>query len=226
VVDFLGGGIRHNLLSKKYEGNIIVAINAEIRELMKADIVYINESASLDSALKLMYEKGVGGLPIVDNEIGMKGIITEQDFVSLLSGVKTGLTVESFLSSNVVTANSKTPIRDATKMIVQRGFRRLPVVQDGVLTGVITAFDIMRYLGSGAAFKKVVTGDIHEVMEQPIKILIEKELVCIGPEKDLGEAAEIMVDRDVGSLPVIDKGSLVGILTERDFIRALAEHRG
>jgi CBS domain-containing protein len=43
---------------------------------------------------------------------------------------------------------------------------------------------------------------------------------------DLGSAARKMMDNDIGSLPVMDKGLLVGILTERDYVRALAENRG
>ncbi|NYT01634.1 MAG: CBS domain-containing protein, partial [Methanosarcinales archaeon] len=117
-------------------------------------------------------------------------------------------------------------IEKTTKMMVQKGFRRLPIVQDGILTGIITSSDIMKYMGSGEAFKKIVTGDIKDVMEQPIKTLIKRPLVSTEPEVELGQAAKIMVENDVGSLPIMDGGSLIGILTERDFLRALAEHRG
>jgi CBS domain-containing protein len=84
----------------------------------------------------------------------------------------------------------------------------------------------MKYMGSGEAFEKVVTGDISEVMAQPIKTLIKKDLVSTERKVDLGTAARKMVDNRIGCLPVMDKGSLVGILTERDFVRALAENKG
>ena len=102
----------------------------------------------------------------------------------------------------------------------------MPVVQDGVLMGMVTASDIMKYLGSGEAFEKVVTGDIGEVMNQPIKNLIKRNLMATEKKTDMGSAARKMTDNDIGSLPVMDKGSLVGILTERDYVRALAENRG
>lgn len=102
----------------------------------------------------------------------------------------------------------------------------MPVVQDGVLMGMVTASDIMKYMGSGEAFEKVVTGDIGEVMNLPIKSLIKRNLVATEKNVDLGVAARKMVDSDIGSLPVMDGGSLVGILTERDYVRALAENRG
>jgi len=226
VVDFLGGGLRHNLLSEKYGGNIFTAINADIREIMSTRLTYASDKFSLNDALKLMYEKNVGGLPIVDEETRIKAIITEEDFVRFTAGIETGLNVESFMSSNVVTAPAQTTIEKMTRMIIQKGFRRMPVVQDGVLMGMVTASDIMKYMGSGEAFEKVVTGDIGEVMNLPIKSLIKRNLVTTEKKADLGVAAKRMVENDIGSLPVMDRGSLVGILTERDYVRALAENRG
>jgi CBS domain-containing protein len=226
IVDFLGGGLRHNLLQEKYGGNIFTAINADIREIMSDKLTYASDSASLNEVLDLMYEKNVGGLPIVDEDSRIKAIITEEDFVRFCRGLDTGLSVESFMSPNVVTAPAQTTIEKMTRMIIQKGFRRMPVVQDGVLMGMVTASDIMKYLGSGAAFEKVVTGDIGEVMNQPVKILIKRSLLTTEKKVDLGQAARKMLDSDIGSLPVMDKGSLVGILTERDYVRALAENRG
>jgi CBS domain-containing protein len=226
IVDFLGGGLRHNLLQEKYGGNIFTAINADIREIMSDKLTYASDNDSLNDVLKLMYEKNVGGLPIVDEDTRIKAIITEEDFVRFCRGLDTGLAVESFMSPNVVTAPAQTTIEKMTRMIIQKGFRRMPVVQDGVLMGMVTASDIMKYLGSGAAFEKVVTGDIGEVMNQPVKSLIKRSLLTTEKKVDLGHAARKMLDSDIGSLPVMDKGSLVGILTERDYVRALAENRG
>src|SRR5512137_451397 len=69
IVDFLGGGLRHNLLREKYGGNIFTAINADITEIMSTSLTYTNDKTSLNDVLKQMYEKNVGGLPIVDEDI-------------------------------------------------------------------------------------------------------------------------------------------------------------
>jgi CBS domain-containing protein len=226
IVDFLGGGLRHNLLKEKYGGNIFTAINADIREIMSVRLIYANDQSSLNDALKLMFEKNVGGLPIVDSDLRIRAIITEEDFVSFMAGFKTNLNVESFMNPNVVTAPAQTTIEKMTRMIIQKGFRRMPVVHDGVLMGIVTASDIMKYLGSGEAFEKVVTGDVTEVMNLPIKSMIRRNLVTTERQTDLGTAAMKMIENDIGALPVMEKGSLAGILTERDYIRALAENRG
>ena len=193
VVDFLGGGLRHNLLREKYGGNIFTAINADITEIMSTNLTYASDKASLNDVLKLMYEKNVGGLPIVDEDIRIKAIITEEDFVRFCRGLDTGLCVEAFMSTHVVTAPAQTTIEKMTRMIIQKGFRRMPVVQDGVLMGMVTASDIMKDLGGGEAFEKVVTGDIGEVMNQPIKILIKRGLLATEKKADLGQAARKMM---------------------------------
>jgi CBS domain-containing protein len=226
IVDFLGGGLRHNLLKEKYNGNILTAINADISDIMSTKLTYTTDKSSLNEALSLMYEKNVGGLPIVDDDSRIKGIVTEEDFTAIVAGPDTGIPVDAYMSSNVVTAPAQTTIEKMTRMIIQKGFRRTPVVQDGVLIGLVTASDIMKYMGSGEAFQKVVTGDITEVMALPIKSLIKRDMVAIEPKADLGAAAKKMVDNGIGCLTVMDQGSLSGILTERDFVRALAENRG
>jgi CBS domain-containing protein len=226
IVDFLGGGLRHNLLKEKYNGNIFTAINADISDIMSTKLTYATDKFSLNEALSLMYEKNVGGLPIVDDDTRIKGIVTEEDFTAIVAGLDTDIAVDAYMSSNVVTAPAQTAIEKMTRMIIQKGFRRTPVVQDGVLIGLVTASDIMKYMGSGEAFQKVVTGDISEVMALPIKSLIKRDMVTIEPKADLGTASKKMVDNGIGCLTVMDKGSLSGILTERDFVRALAENRG
>jgi CBS domain-containing protein len=226
IVDFLGGGLRHNLLKEKYNGNIFTAINADISDIMSTQLTYTTDKSSLNEALKLMYEKNVGGLPIVDDDTRIKAIVTEEDITAMTAGLETGLSVEDYMSKNVVTAPAQTAIEKMTRMIIQKGFRRMPVNQDGVLIGLVTASDIMKYMGSGEAFQKVVTGDISEVMAEPIKSLIKRDMVVVEPKADLGAAAKKMVDNGIGCLTAMDQGSLVGILTERDFVRALAENRG
>ena len=94
------------------------------------------------------------------------------------------------MSPNVVTAPAQTTIEKMTRMIIQKGFRRMPVVQDGVLMGMVTASDIMKYLGSGEAFEKVVTGDIGEVMSQPIKSPDQEKLAYHREESGSGPGGQ------------------------------------
>jgi len=223
IVDFLGGGQRHLIIENRFKGNLLAAVNGSISEIMEADVVYLNEMDSLKDALNTMLKENIGGIPITDGEKRVKAIVTERDFVFLIAGIVTGKTVNDYMSRNVATASSDMPLGNAARMMINKGFRRLPIIRDNVLIGIITASDIMRFLGSGDIFKKLVTGSAKEVFGVPVRTLIRRDVVFTGSDADLGEAAGIMLDKNVGSLPVLEGGELKGIITERDFVRAMAE---
>jgi len=221
LIDFLGGGERHNLVKNRYGGNLLAAINGDVREIMGVDVITLSERQSLEDALNTMLRQNRGGLPIVDDERRVVGIISERDFACLIADVKTGKVVRDYMSRRVVTAPPDISIGEAAKTMVSNGFRRLPVVRDGVLLGIITATDIVKYLGGGKAFDKLVTGHIQEALKPAIKTIMVPNVVTTTSNVDLGGAAKLMMDKKVGSLPVIDDGFLVGILTERDILGAL-----
>lgn len=223
LIDFFGGGKRYNLVVNKYGGNLLAAINAEAREIMESDVVTLTEDKSLKDALNAMIKHNTGGLPIVDYKSQITGIISERDFMGLIAGKQTGKFVNEYMSERVVTANPNMSLNEATKIMVNNVFRRLPVVVDSVLLGMINATDIVKFLGSGEVFSKLITGHINDAFGLPIKTLMSSEVVTIEPDVDIGSAAEMMMKKDVGSLPVLKEGKLVGIITESDFLRALTD---
>ncbi|AEH59901.1 putative signal transduction protein with CBS domains [Methanosalsum zhilinae DSM 4017] len=223
IVDFLGGGDRNLLVEKHYNGNLLAAINAEVREIMQHNVAYVKSDAKIDDVLRIMLEKKTGGLPIVDDNNRVIGICTEKDFLKFIAGVLTNKSTGEYMSTNVTTVTPDTSIGDAAKIMVSKGFRRLPLVRDSVLIGIITASNIVHFLGNGEAFQKLITGNIHEAFNEPVSSLVSKDVVWISSDMDLGEAASLMIEKNVGSLPVFDDGKLCGIITERDFLRAIIE---
>jgi CBS domain-containing protein len=151
------------------------------------------------------------------------GIITERDLVHLMGEYITGKTVDDVMSKRVVTAPPDMRIEKAAKIMVSSGFRRLPVVTDSYVCGILTATDIMRYLGNGEAFKKLVTGHVDEALSAPISGIMKSDIITTGLETSLSEASRVMYQNKIGSLPVIKDGNLVGIVTERDILYAAGE---
>jgi CBS domain-containing protein len=223
IVDFLGGGQRHLIVKNSFKGNLLSAVNGSISEIMEEDVICLDEKDSIKDVLKTMIKENVGGLPIIDDEKRVKAIVSERDFVFLISGIITGKTVSEYMNKNVVTAPPDMTIGNASRSMITNGFRRLPIIRDNVLVGIITASDILRFLGSGDIFDRLITGNASEVFEVPIRTLINKDVVFTGSNVDLGEASQIMLSRKVGSLPVLEDGELKGIITERDLVRAIAE---
>jgi CBS domain-containing protein len=222
IVDFLGGGKRNLIIKNKFKGNLLAAVNGSISEIMETNVVSLNVKDSLKDALNTMIKEKIGGIPITDGDGTVKAIISERDFVFLISGIATGKTVEEYMSKNIVTAASDMSIGAAAMSMINNGFRRLPILRDNVLIGIITASDIMRFLGSGDIFDRLVTGNAREVFEVSVSTLVKRDIIFTKSDVDLGEAANVMLDKDVGSLPVLEEGELKGIITERDFVRAMS----
>ncbi|MCD4799854.1 MAG: CBS domain-containing protein [Methanosarcinales archaeon] len=223
IVDFLGGGLRHNIVKNRYKGNLAAAINEDVREIMKKDVVSLGVNDNISNAIKTMIERNIGGIPIVDDDNVVVGIVSERDFVRTVADITTSKSVNKYMSDKVVTASPDISVGEATRTMIEKGFRRIPIVKEDVLLGIVTASDVMRYLGSGEIFQKLMTGDVSDAFQVPLKSLILRDIVWTNSGIDIGEAAALMLKNKVGALPIIDDGELCGILTERDIIKALVD---
>lgn len=221
IIDFLGGGEKRRIIDRLYDGNMIVAINGPITEIMEEKVVTVNDSASMEDAVKLMIDNSVGGVPIINPEGVVVGIVTERDIVHMMGETVSGKHVKDIMSRNVITAPPNMTIENAAKTMISSGFRRLPVVTNSFVCGIITATDIMRYLGKGEAFKKLVTGNINEAFSMPISSIMKGDIITAGPDQELDEVARVMQHNKIGSLPVISGQELVGIVTERDILLSM-----
>jgi CBS domain-containing protein len=222
IIDYLGGGKKFEIIRQKFAGNIFKAINEPIRLVMTQKVVSIKMSAKISEAIRLMTEKNLGGLPVVDENNSVKAIITERDIANLFADRLSGVNVAQLMSQEVVTALSKTTIFEAEQSMVTQGFRRLPIIaNDKVVVGIITAMDIIRFFGSGEVFKHLKSGSIIQVLNTPAFEIASKNVSTIEPMADVGQAAKIMQDKDIGALPVIENSKLVGIITERDFFKMI-----
>lgn len=220
IIDFLGGGRRNLLVENRFKGNLLAAINEEVRQIMDTDVAYLHEKADFKEAVATMLKRSTGGLPIVNDDMHVIAIFTERNAIELMGGIITNKTVDEYMTRNVKMVSTDTPIGQAAKVMVENRLRRLPVVKDGIFAGIVTASDIVHFLGRGEAFSKLTTGNIHEALDQPVGILVSKELIWTNPGTDMGKAMEIMLERKIGSLPILEGGLLRGIITERDFLRA------
>jgi CBS domain-containing protein len=221
IIDYLGGGNKFEIIREKFGGNIFKAINEPIRLIMTKRVVSISSTAKISDAIALMTSTNLGGLPVIDEHNHVRAIITERDIAILFADMLSGVTVAQLMSGNVVTALSQTTIFEAEQSMAIRGFRRLPIISEGKLAGIITAMDVIRFFGSGEVFKHLQSGTIIQVLNTPALKIASREVSTIEPSADVGEAAKIMRDKDIGAVPVVKDDKLVGIITERDFFKVI-----
>lgn len=221
VINYLGGGKKFEMIQQKFGGNFFKAINEPIRLVMTQQVVSVNVAAKISDAIELMKEKNLGGLPVVDDENRARGIVTERDIAILFADRISGVRVAQLMSETVVTALPRTTIFEAEKTMATQGFRRLPIVSDGKVVGIITSMDIIRFFGSGEVFKHLRSGTIIQVLSTPALEIATKGVSTIEPDADIGQAAKIMQQKDIGAVPVVKNERLVGMITERDFFKVI-----
>jgi CBS domain-containing protein len=168
-----------------------------------------------------MKTNNLGGLPVVDEENRVRAIITERDIALLFADRLSGIKVSQLMSKRVITALPRTTIFEAEKIMANQGFRRLPIISDGKVTGIVTSMDIIRFFGSGKVFRYLRSGTIIQVLNTPAMEIATKEILTIDPEADVGQAAKLLREKDIGALPVVSGERLVGMITERDFFKII-----
>ncbi|WP_427161836.1 CBS domain-containing protein [Aliinostoc sp. HNIBRCY26] len=147
-------------------------------------------------------------------------------------------TVADIMSPEPIVVRPVTPLQEAIQILAERRISGLPVIDDaGKLIGIISETDLMWqasgitppayvmfldsviYLKNPAAYER----DLHKALGQTVGEVMSKNPVTITGDKTLQQAAQIMHDRNVHRLPVIDNtGKVIGILTRGDIVRAMA----
>jgi len=222
IINFMGGGDKYRLVEVRHNGNLIAALNENVRAIMTQQPVTLGHDASIRDAVAIITEKKIGGLPIIGRDGTLAGIVTERDVLRVLGSERSLLKVEDVMTTSLRVTAPDCPIEKVTKDMTSYRFRRLPVVSDEVLYGIITATDIMRYLGSREVFARLTTGNIAEVTGLPVRTLVAGSLITTTPGRSINEAAREMLRKNIGALPVIEDSRLIGLVTEFDLVRAFA----
>ncbi len=230
ILDFLGGGDKYKILEEKYQDNFPAAVNESVKEIMTRKVEVLSTKSSITEAVTKMIGKGIGALPIVDSDYKVSGIVSERDFVMLLAGVLTDELVEDFMTRKVITTSPGTRIEGASKIMVRNRLRRIPVVgeerktphpEDEKLVGIITATDVLEFLGKNQAFDRMVTNSAEDILNTTITEIMEEKVISVEPMTRLGDTCELMDEKGIGGLPVIKNDIIQGIITERDVLNAI-----
>ncbi len=220
IVNFLGGGDKHQIIEKKHSKNFLSAINDSSEIIMDSNAPSVKKSSSISDTAKLLSEKGVGGVPVLDEKEAVEGIVSERDFARYIPS-PANVQVGVYMTQNVVTADPDIFLIDAMKRMITEGFRRLPVVEDGELKGILTSVDILDYFASSEIFDYMSTGDASDAISIEINQIMTEDPLSASPKDDLGETARKMEDNGYSGLPVLEDEELVGIITERDVLELL-----
>lgn len=132
------------------------------------------------------------------------------------------LKVKDMYTRDVVTVDPETSAPAAGKLMGEKNIRRLPVVKDGKLVGIVTLSDLMRAAPSPATSLSV--WEINYLVDKiKVKEIMSKTVHTVSPDDNLRAAARLMLEHKIGGLPVVEDGRVVGILTESDVFRTMID---
>ena len=225
IVDFMRGGSKYNLIREKHGRNFLAAINEPVREIMEENVITLKENADIDEAIETFLTKNVGGTPIVNDDNQLISLITERDVIrALLDKIDENEVIDDYITRKVIVATPGERLKDVARTMVRNGFRRLPVVSEERLVGIITSTDFIKLLGSDWAFNHMQTGNVREITNVRMEEIMKRDVITAKEGDKLKDIAKIMVTNDIGALPVVDDNLRIkGIITEKDVLSYFAK---
>jgi acetoin utilization protein AcuB len=133
--------------------------------------------------------------------------------------------VADWMSTPPLTIAPSTGLEAAQRLMRQRHVRRLPVVADGQLIGIITWSDLRAAQPSPATALR-----LHEwralLGKLTVATCMTRDPLTVAPSASVLEAAQLILNHKVSGLPVVSDGSVIGMITESDLFRLLSEASG
>lgn len=116
-------------------------------DIMTHHVYTIGPDASILEAARLLSQKRISGLPVVDEAGTMIGMLTEADIISKAN--REGLRVSDIMSTEIITVTEDTPVSDIALLLTQHRIKRVPVLRNGKLTGIVSRADIVHAVAQG-----------------------------------------------------------------------------
>jgi len=135
---------------------------------------------------------------------GVNPAAVEQMIIDLIAGnQQSSVQISDLMSFPVHSVSPDSTMQAVAALLRRRGCTGLPVVDDGRIVGVISRRD----------FRKIRKED---QLQAPVKAFMSPRVITIDPGKSPVQAAQVMVRHDIGRLPVVEDGAIIGIVTRSD----------
>ncbi len=183
------------------------------------DFLTIDKDQLVSWALKLMKKKDFTCLFVVDDNKKLAGIVTLKDIADRLGTTRTErlpaerLHLSSVMTINVISVNSETDVVEAAQIMLDNNISNLPVLakNSGEIIGLLTKFDFV--------------GLCQKIDDIPIEQIMSKNPFSVSPTERIVHARQIMLEKKISSLPVLDDGNLIGLISLDLIAHFLADFR-
>jgi CBS domain-containing protein len=159
----------------------------DVESIMSRGVVTVAPSTPLKEVARLLVEHGISGVPVLEQDGFVAGVVSEQDIVSKERGVapparhayawlfgpadldpqkRVARTASDAMTSPAVVVSPRASVASAARLMVERSVNRLPVVREGVLVGIVTRADLVRAFTRGDAELE------HEIREDVVRRML------------------------------------------------------
>lgn len=133
--------------------------------------------------------------------------------------------VRNRMTTNPYTIAPDATIAEALDIMRQNKIRRLPVVKSGKLVGIVTEREMLEVSPSKATTLSIFEMN-YLLAKTKVSTVMTRDVKTISPDALLEEAAVLLRDNDIGALPVVENGKVIGIITETDIFDAFIDLMG
>ena len=118
------------------------------KEVMSKDVLSVKSDAMIIDAIKLLVENNISGLPVVEDDMSLVGLLSEKDVVELLYDIERAKskTVDDYMTHPAVCFEENNALQNVCDFLMRNIFRRVPITSGGKLVGIISIRDILDYI--------------------------------------------------------------------------------
>ena len=114
------------------------------KDIMTRDVITVNPAMTVKSLAMTLIKNQISGAPVADKVGKIVGVVSESDIVA-----KKGKDVKSIMSKKIISVREETPVEEIARMMTTHHIKRLPVMNDGKVVGIVSAADIVSDAGLG-----------------------------------------------------------------------------
>lgn len=188
------------------------------RDVMRYGVVSVEREAPVHRAVSLLLQKNISGLPVTHEE-QLVGILSDKDLLKLLyeSSYLPGKVID-YMTPRVVSFDVEARLSDISFSLIMNAFRRIPILHENKIAGMITRADLLRAYRWHARQAEGNRSGASRAAAQVGEVM-NYGLVTVAPDALLEEAMDLIVRHHITGLPVVDQGkTLLGIITEKDLL--------
>lgn len=206
-----------------------------ISRVMNKDLITVSPGENVKEIVELMLKNDISSLPVVDQD-GLAGIITKTDLMRVYNDKCTGRwKVSDLMTPEVITVNENHAINHVISLMEEHKIGRIVVIRDNEPVGMISSENIsfaqvddpetgvnveriyfVRPVAEGEENRNARTISMLTAGD-----IMNEDLQQLQPDSDASQAAELMIEKDISGLTVVNDGELVGILTKTDIIKGI-----